>query len=92
MTRLHMLLSLILVVSALLMVRTAYESRRLFSENQRAESEGLRIEQEFKRLDAQRQLNATHQRVTRDAEQRLKMRKDPQRFEVFESTPTAGAP
>jgi cell division protein FtsL len=91
MTRLNIFLSLVLVASALLLVRTSYESRRLFAANQRADAEAVRIEQEFKRLDAQRQLNATHQRVAQDAEQRLKMRKDAPRFEVFESATSAGA-
>jgi cell division protein FtsL len=85
MTRMQLFLSLVLVASALLLVRTSYDSRRLFAENQRAEAEAVRIEQDFKRLDAQRQLNATNQRVARDAEFRLKMRKDPQRMEVFET-------
>jgi cell division protein FtsL len=92
MTRLHIVLSLLLVASSLLLVRTSYERGRLFAANQRAETEGLRIEQEFKRLDAQRQLNATNQRVARDAEQRLKMRKDPQRMEVFDAAPAGGRP
>ena len=92
MTRLHFFLALALVASALLLVRTSYDSRRLFAANQRAEAESLRIQQEFKRLDAQRQLNATNQRVARDAEGRLKMRKDPQRFEVYESAAQGARP
>jgi cell division protein FtsL len=90
MTRLHVLLMLALVASSLFLVRTSYESRRLFAANQKAEAESLRIEQEYKRLDAQRQVNATNQRVARDAETKLRMRTPMQKFEVYE-TPTAGA-
>ncbi len=92
MTRLNLFLSLILVASSLLLVRTAYDGRRLFADNQRAEADAVRIEQEFKRLDAQRELKATNQRVSRDAEQRLKMRKDAQRIEVFEASTTGVRP
>ena len=84
MTRLHIVLLLALVVSSLFLVRTSYESRRLFAANQKAESEGLRIEQEYKRLDAQRQVNATNQRVAREAETKLRMKTPVQKFEVME--------
>ena len=90
MTRLQLALLALLVASSLLLVHTTYERRRLFAAHQRAEAEGLRIQQEFKRLDAQRQLQSTHQRVAREAEQHLQMRKAQQRFDVHE-TATAGA-
>jgi cell division protein FtsL len=84
MTRLHFALLAVLVASALLLVHTSYERRRLFAAQQRAEAEGMRILQEYKRLDAQRQLQATHQRVARESEAQLQMRKPQQRFEVYE--------
>lgn len=92
MTRLHAMLLVLLVASALLLVHTSYERRRLFAANQRAEAEGTRIQQEFKRLDALRQLQATHQRVAHDAEKLLQMRKAPQRFEVYEMAQTEARP
>lgn len=91
MTRLQFALLAVLVASSLLLVHTSYERRRLFAANQRAEAEGLRIQQEYKRLDAQRQLQATHQRVAREAERQLKMRKAQQRFEVYEMAATGAA-
>jgi len=84
MTRVQFALLALLVASALLLVHTSYERRRLFAANQRAQAEGLRIQQEFKRLDALRQLQSTHQRVAREAEKHLQMRKASQRFEVYE--------
>jgi cell division protein FtsL len=92
MTRLHLVLLVVLVASALVLVHTSYERRRLFAAHQRAEVEGMRIEQEFKRLDAMRQLQATHQRVAREAERQLQMRKAVQRLEVYERDAAGGRP
>jgi cell division protein FtsL len=90
--RLNILLLIALLGSALLLVRTSYESRRLFAANQRAEAEAARIEQEHKRLDAQRQLHATTPRVAAEAASRLQMRKPPQTVEVFEMAASGGRP
>ena len=90
MTRLNLALLAVLLASALLLVRTSYDSRRLFAANQRAQAEALRIEQDYKRLDAQRQQQATTPRVASEAVSRLQMRKAPQTVEVFEM-PANGA-
>ena len=92
MTRLHLALLVVLVASALVLVHTSYERRRLFAAHQRAEVEGMRIEQEFKRLDAMRQLQATHQRLAREAERQLQTRKAVQRLEVYERDAAGGRP
>jgi cell division protein FtsL len=89
-TRLNLLLLAALLGSALLLVQTSYDSRRLFAANQRAEAEAARIEIEYKRLDAQRQQQSTTPRVASDAATRLQMRKPPQTVEVFEA-PAPGA-
>ncbi|MCE2660759.1 MAG: cell division protein FtsL [Rubrivivax sp.] len=89
-TRLNLMLLVALLGSALLLVQTSYDSRRLFSANQRAEAEAARIEIDYKRLDAQRQQQSTTPRVASDATVRLQMRKPPQTVEVFEAPP-AGA-
>lgn len=90
-SRLHLVLLAVLVASALLLVRTAYEGRRLFSANQRAEADAVRIAQEYKQLDAQRQNNATNQRIVAEAEGKLQMRKAAQRFDVVEATASGAA-
>ena len=72
MTRVQLLLLALLVGSALFLVKTSYESRRLFAAVEKAEGEGRRTEQEFKRLEAERQLQATNQRVEREAKARLR--------------------
>jgi cell division protein FtsL len=68
------LLVLGLMGSCLLLVNSAYETRRLFSAIERAKAEERQLESEYKRLDAERQVQATHLRVERVARERLQMR------------------
>ena len=74
MTRTNMLLLAVLVLSALLLVRTSYDARRLFTEIDRARSQERTLEAEFQRLDAERRAQATHLRVERVAREKLQMR------------------
>jgi cell division protein FtsL len=74
MSRLHLLLTLALVISSLYLVRTAYESRRLFAELDRAKNEAAEFDAEFKRLEAEREAQATNLRVERTAREKLAMR------------------
>lgn len=74
MTRLNILLLLALLASALVLVKTSYESRRAFADLERARAEQRQLDAEYKRLDAERQAQATHGRVERVARERLKMR------------------
>jgi cell division protein FtsL len=73
MTRLNLVLILALVLSALALVQTAYESRRLFAEIERAKGELARLESDHARLLAERQAQATNLRVERLARDRLQM-------------------
>jgi cell division protein FtsL len=74
MTRLQLVLLVVLVGSSLALVRTAYDARRLFSEIEKAEREERRLAAELQRLDADRQVQATHLRVEKLARERLRMR------------------
>ena len=74
MNRLDMLLAAGLIGSCLLLVNTAYETRRLFSALERAKVEERQLDSEHKRLDAERQVQSTHLRVERVARERLQMR------------------
>jgi cell division protein FtsL len=74
MTRLNLLLLVVLVASSLYLVKTAYESRRLFAELDRASNEARTLEVEYKRLEAERQAQATNLRVERVAREKLAMR------------------
>ena len=74
MTRLHFALLLALIFSCLTLVQNSYESRRLFNETNRAHDEAARLQAEYKRLEAERQAQATHLRVEKVARERLSMR------------------
>lgn len=74
MTRLNLLLLLAVIASSLVLIRSAYDGRRLFAEIHKAESEAARLEGEFKRLEAERQAQATSLRVERTAREKLAMR------------------
>jgi cell division protein FtsL len=74
MTRLQLILLVALVGSSLALVRTAYDARRLFGEIENAEREERRLAAELQRLDAERQVQATHLRVEKLARERLRMR------------------
>ena len=60
MSRISGLLLVALVASALMLVKSAYDTRRIFAEIHRAEAEGLRLAGEQRRLEAERQ-TAGHQ-------------------------------
>jgi len=74
MTRLNIVLLVAVVASAMYLVRTQYESRRLFVELERATAEARRIELENERLAVQRRAQATPLRVEKLAKERLAMR------------------
>jgi cell division protein FtsL len=73
-TRVNLLLLAALLASCLYLVKTAYESRRLFHALDRARVEQAKLDTEFKRLDAERQAQATHLRVEKVAREKLRMR------------------
>lgn len=72
--RLDLLLALALIASALLLVKTAYESRRLFAALDRARAEQVALESERQRLESERQAQATPLRVEQVAREQLAMR------------------
>ncbi|WP_425257746.1 cell division protein FtsL [Rubrivivax sp. RP6-9] len=74
MTKLNLLLVIALLGSALVLVRTSYEGRRLFAALDRAKNEQRQLDIDYKRLDAERQAQATHLRVEQVAREKLQMR------------------
>ena len=74
MTKVNVILLLALMASGLYLVRVTYESRRLYNELDRARNEEKLLEAESKRLDAEREAQATHLRVEKVARDKLKMR------------------
>ena len=74
MTRLNVVLLLAVLASAIYLVHTQYESRRLFTELDRAVTEARRLETEHQRLQVEKRAQATPLRVERLARDKLHMR------------------
>ncbi len=74
MTRVSVLLLLAVMASAMVMVHSQYESRRLYTALHRALAEARQLETEHQRLQVERRAQATPLRVERLARDRLHMR------------------
>ena len=74
MTRFNVLLLLLAIGSAMLVIRTQYQSRRLFTELDRATVEARRVELEHERLQVDKRAQATSLRVETLSREKLKMR------------------
>ena len=74
MTRLNLVLLFAVLVSALYLVRTQYESRRLVTEIDRAVTEARRLQVEHERLQVEKRAQATPARVEKLAREQLQMR------------------
>ncbi len=74
MVRLNVLLAIGLIVSGLYLVKISYESRRLFAEIENAHGAERQLESDRRRLEAERQAQATHLRVESTARTKLNMR------------------
>ncbi|UUZ67051.1 cell division protein FtsL [Polaromonas sp. P2-4] len=74
MTRLNLVLLLAVVASALYLVRTQYESRRLYVELEKATALSRKIEADNERLQVEKRAQATPLRVEKLARDRLQMR------------------
>ena len=74
MVKLNVLLAVALIISGLYLVHVSYESRQLFAAIESAHGSGRQLESDRRRLEAERQAQATHLRVERTARERLAMR------------------
>jgi cell division protein FtsL len=90
-SRLNVLLMLVLVASALYLVRTSYEARQLFVALERARSAATKLGQESERLQIERRASSTHQRVEQVAQERLHMRRSSPAVTQYVEAPTSGA-
>ncbi len=91
MSRLNLLLLLALIASSLFLIRSAYDARRLFAEIHKAEVEAMRLDGEYKRLEAERQAQATSLRVERTAREKLQMRTVTPAVTMYVVDPAASA-
>lgn len=73
MTRLNMALLLAVIVSALYLVHTQYQSRRLYVELEKAAALSHKLETENESLQLEKRAQATPLRVERLAKERLQM-------------------
>ena len=74
MTRLNLVLLLAVMASALYLVRTQYESRRLYVELEKAATKNRTLEAENERLQVEKRAQATPLRVEKLAKDKLQMR------------------
>ncbi len=74
MTRLNLVLLIAVIASALYLVQTQYESRRLYAEIDKAVSEARKIQLENERLQVEKRAQATPLRVEKLAKEKLQMR------------------
>lgn len=74
MTRLSVVLLLAVIASALYLVHTQYESRRLYVELEKAMAQSRKIETDNERLQVEKRAQATPLRVEKLAKDRLQMR------------------
>jgi cell division protein FtsL len=74
MTRLNLVLLMAVLASALFLVRTQYESRRLYAELDSAAGNARKLEVEHERLELEKRAQATPLRVEKLAKEQLQMR------------------
>ncbi len=74
MTRLNLVLLIAVLASALYLVRTQYESRRLYVELEKAQAESRKLEAENERLQVEKRAQATPLRIEKIAKDKLQMR------------------
>jgi cell division protein FtsL len=92
MTRLNLVLLVAVIASALFLVRTQYQSRRLYAELDKAESDARRMQVERERLEFEKRAQATPARVEKLAHEQLKMRTPTPAITQYVKLGTAGAP
>jgi cell division protein FtsL len=92
MTRLNIVLLIAVIASALYLVRTQYESRRLFVEVEKAQNLSRKLDLERERLEVEKRAQATPLRVEKLAKEQLQMRTaTPAVTQYVRSVPTTSA-
>ena len=91
MSRFSLVMFIAVLLSALYLVRTQYESRSLTTELDRATNEARRLEIENDRLDVERRAQATPVRVEKLAREQLHMRTITPAITQYASVPGGAA-
>ena len=95
MARLNLVLLLAVLASALYLVRTQYESRRLYVELEKAAAEARKIETDNERLQVEKRAQATPLKVEKLAKEKLQMRTVTPaitQYVTYKDEPVAAAP
>ncbi|MDP3707746.1 MAG: cell division protein FtsL [Polaromonas sp.] len=74
MARLNLILLVAVLASALYLVHTQYESRRLYVELEKAAAQSRKLETDNERLQVEKRAQATPLRIEKLAKDRLRMR------------------
>jgi cell division protein FtsL len=87
--KLNLILLVALLLSALLLVKTTFESRQLFAAIDSARAEQAQLDAEYKRLDAEAREQSTNTRVERVARDQLGMTRAQQGVMTYVFDPAA---
>ena len=90
MLRLNILLLAAVVASALFLVHTQYEARRLFTERERAQHDARELMTEYQRLQVEKRAQATPQRIETVAREKLQMKQASQAITQYVHETAAG--
>ena len=93
MTRLNLVLLVAVLVSALYLVRTQYESRRLFVELEKTVALSRQLESDKERLQVEKRAQATPLRVEQLSRDKLQMRSATPaitQYVTYKNPPAAG--
>jgi len=91
MMRLSILLLVAVVASAMVLVHSQYETRRLFVEHEKTLKDAARLDMDLDRLTVERRAQATPLRVEQIARQQLQMRNPPPGITQYVAAPGAAA-
>ncbi len=88
MTRLNLVLLIAVLFSALYLVRTQYESRRLYVELEKTAALSHKLEADRERMQVEKRAQATSLRVEKISKERLQMRMATPAITQYVSYPT----
>lgn len=91
MNRLNALLGLGLVVSSLYLVNVSYDARRLFIAHEKSQAQSAALAVEHKRLESERQAQATNLRVEKIAREQLAMQRAIPGVTIYVTDPAPAA-
>ena len=91
MLRINLLLLIAVIASALYLVQTQYEARRLFTELDRASNQARQLETERQRLQVEKRAQATPSRIETLAREKLQMKQASQAITQYVHETASGA-